>query len=401
MAYPLKSVTVTCPYRYVSSRKPSPWVAGYHPGVDFKALTPTPTYAPAGGKIIFAGWTASYGWLVIGQSKGTDGKMYRWYVAHHSKLSVKTGATVKLGARIGTSGATGNTFGPHVHFEVRKAGYGYWDHVNPAVILNVKATTKTPAPAPITPWFDGLAQNLAASDSVKGKATWDTRMPLLLPTISHYDRDVLTFVEAESAGKQGSAFEKGLDSIGYQLVVADNQRMIATREGTRVGRTKVVTLSEQGPAKDDKQIVMAEIFPRGSTNAAIVECGHFEFREGAAYDAVRLDQGKETRAVTLDFAKACGVPETRVVFYNDENSNTLVSDKAFGGVFGDLGDRPGYENEKYSTLIGWNGKPVIGIYRPDKVHLHDKRPGKGGTSTTFAGKKLADHLPVIYTVGKI
>src|SRR5690606_33587010 len=46
---------------------------------------------------------------------------------------------VKAGDLIGYSGDTGNTFGAHVHFEVREAPYGYWDHIDPKALINVKS----------------------------------------------------------------------------------------------------------------------------------------------------------------------------------------------------------------------------------------------------------------------
>lgn len=148
----LKSTYVTCPFGYVSTKKPSPWKAGYHPGVDFKAAIETDVFAPADFKVIHAGeggWGEAYGIQIIGEAKGIDGKTYRFIVAHLSSEAVTVGKAVKQGAKIGESGETGQTFGPHVHLEVRKAPYGYWDHVDPKVILNVPTATPLPAPAPV------------------------------------------------------------------------------------------------------------------------------------------------------------------------------------------------------------------------------------------------------------
>lgn len=126
------------------------WAAGFHTGVDFLTPTGTTLRAPADSKIIFAGrggWGAAYGIHVIGECKGTDGKTYRWITAHMSSEVVPAGQQVKLGQTLGRSGATGNVTGPHCHFEVRAYNrsardgvFGYWDHVNPAVVLNVTAT---------------------------------------------------------------------------------------------------------------------------------------------------------------------------------------------------------------------------------------------------------------------
>lgn len=148
MAAPVRNPRVTCPFRYKSKRKPSPWAAGYHPGVDFAANVGTAVYAPLKSKIIFAGrggWGSAYGIHVIGECE-IKGVKHRWITAHLSKETVSVGQIVNAGQRLGSSGATGNTFGPHVHFEVRQYNpnkrdgvWGYWDHVNPAAVIGAKA----------------------------------------------------------------------------------------------------------------------------------------------------------------------------------------------------------------------------------------------------------------------
>ncbi len=118
------------------------WAAGHHTGVDFLTPTGTTLKAPVDSKIIHAGtggWGAAYGIHVIGECK-VGGKTYRWITAHMSKVSVKAGQQVKLGATLGKSGATGNVTGPHCHFEVRVSNYAYGKDVNPSVLINVKAS---------------------------------------------------------------------------------------------------------------------------------------------------------------------------------------------------------------------------------------------------------------------
>ncbi|WP_425446059.1 peptidoglycan DD-metalloendopeptidase family protein [Dethiothermospora halolimnae] len=89
-----------------------------HNGIDIGMSTGTPVKATDGGKVIFAGWNNSYGYLVkIDHENG-----YVTYYAHNSKLKVKKGDRVYRGQVISLSGATGNVTGPHLHFEVRKNG---------------------------------------------------------------------------------------------------------------------------------------------------------------------------------------------------------------------------------------------------------------------------------------
>ncbi|TGA97454.1 peptidoglycan DD-metalloendopeptidase family protein [Streptomyces sp. MZ04] len=104
----------------------SMWSSGYHTGVDFPVSTGTPIRAVGPGTVVTAGWSDAYGYQVV--IKHADGK-YSQY-AHQSKLAVSAGQKVSGGQRIGTSGATGNVDGPHLHFEIR-TGPEYGSDIDP------------------------------------------------------------------------------------------------------------------------------------------------------------------------------------------------------------------------------------------------------------------------------
>ncbi|MBC9713674.1 peptidoglycan DD-metalloendopeptidase family protein [Streptomyces sp. TRM66268-LWL] len=108
----------------------SMWSSGYHTGTDFAAASGTPVKAIGEGTVVSAGWSGSYGNEVVIQH--ADGH-YSQY-AHMSQLSVSTGQTVSGGTQIGLVGSTGNSSGPHLHFEVR-TGPGYGSDVDPAAYL--------------------------------------------------------------------------------------------------------------------------------------------------------------------------------------------------------------------------------------------------------------------------
>ena len=95
-----------------------------HKGVDIAASVGTPIYAADGGKVVFAGWKGSYGYLV----EINHGNGYVTRYAHCSSINVKVGDRVVKGQLIARVGATGNATGPHLHFEVLRNGV----HVNPA-----------------------------------------------------------------------------------------------------------------------------------------------------------------------------------------------------------------------------------------------------------------------------
>ncbi|WP_413790255.1 peptidoglycan DD-metalloendopeptidase family protein [Streptomyces rubradiris] len=109
------------------------WSSGYHTGVDFLASSGTPVHAIGPGKVVTAGWGGAYGNQVV--IRHPDG-MYSQY-AHLSKVRISAGDTVSGGQVIGLSGATGNAFGPHLHFEIR-TGPEYGSDVNPLPYLRKK-----------------------------------------------------------------------------------------------------------------------------------------------------------------------------------------------------------------------------------------------------------------------
>ncbi|MFF3850599.1 transglycosylase family protein [Streptomyces sp. NPDC002328] len=108
----------------------SSWSKGYHTGVDFPVPTGTTVKAVASGTVVTAGWGGSFGYQVV--VRHADGR-YSQY-AHLSAISVRDGQSVGAGQRIGRSGNTGNSTGPHLHFEVR-TGPGFGSDIDPVAYL--------------------------------------------------------------------------------------------------------------------------------------------------------------------------------------------------------------------------------------------------------------------------
>ena len=94
-----------------------------HTGLDIAASTGTPIQVVSDGTVISAAYTGAYGNLVkVDHGNGVE----TWY-AHTSKMYVTAGQSVKAGDVIAAVGSTGNSTGPHLHFEIRING----NHVNP------------------------------------------------------------------------------------------------------------------------------------------------------------------------------------------------------------------------------------------------------------------------------
>ena len=92
-----------------------------HTGLDIATSTGTPVLAAASGTVTFSGRKGSYGnLLVITHSNGVQ-----TYYGHCSKIYVSSGHTVTQGQTVAAVGSTGNSTGPHLHFEIRVNGVAY------------------------------------------------------------------------------------------------------------------------------------------------------------------------------------------------------------------------------------------------------------------------------------
>ena len=102
----------------VSSNYYSSRPYGYHRAIDIAGPYGQTIRASYSGRVNFRGWSGGYGNLVIvGHSNG-----YTTYYAHNARFAVYGGQWVGRDQTIAYEGSTGNSTGPHCHFEIRRWG---------------------------------------------------------------------------------------------------------------------------------------------------------------------------------------------------------------------------------------------------------------------------------------
>ena len=107
---------ISSPYGYRAH--PKTGARDFHSGMDIAADPGVPVKATADGIVSFAGWSGGSGNLVALE----HGSGFSTYYAHNKSVVVKVGRKVKRGDLLGYVGSTGNSTGPHLHYEVWKEG---------------------------------------------------------------------------------------------------------------------------------------------------------------------------------------------------------------------------------------------------------------------------------------
>jgi len=128
--YPLPyAVPVTSNYGWRMNPVTTIW--SFHSGIDLGASFGTPVLAAKAGRVDFAGWGNGYGNLVE-LDHGSTGTRY----AHLDAIYVSQGQQVAQGQQIGIVGSTGQSTGPHLHFEIMVPSGDGWLALDPAPYLN-------------------------------------------------------------------------------------------------------------------------------------------------------------------------------------------------------------------------------------------------------------------------
>ena len=170
-AWPLQAHTITAGWLYNEGP--------HHGAIDLRASVGTPVYAAEDGTVNWVqAWDGktktgnqSYGNLVRIQHTAYKGIRLETYYAHLSKVCVKNGEAVKEGQLIGYSGATGNCYGAHLHFEVRLGGIRFnplsWldgDFVKASAAVKLGSYTSVERPAEKAELFTITTSGMSKGD---------------------------------------------------------------------------------------------------------------------------------------------------------------------------------------------------------------------------------------------
>ncbi len=106
----------------------------FHAGTDIGAAQGTPVLAAQDGTVVSAEYAGGYGLMVVLEHQVKEAELQSRY-AHLSDMLVEPGKAVKKGEVIGLVGSTGNSTGPHLHFEMLENTADGWVHVNPDALV--------------------------------------------------------------------------------------------------------------------------------------------------------------------------------------------------------------------------------------------------------------------------
>ncbi|MGA5869248.1 peptidoglycan DD-metalloendopeptidase family protein [Streptomyces cinereoruber] len=214
----------------------SMWSSGYHTGTDFPAPTGTAVRAAANGIVQSALSGGPYGNHITLNHGGGLTSLY----AHLSSMAVRPGQRVPQGMRIGAVGATGNTTGPHLHFEARRGGRT----INPEPFLGYAGGGR-PKPHEVF-WVGERGPELMQAGS-GGARVWDSRTSMRMAAGVAMDataskvaaaaaRAASTAVAPAGAGAQAGAAGGGLQAGDRLALRIDGHEFTAVVETIADGR---------------------------------------------------------------------------------------------------------------------------------------------------------------------
>jgi murein DD-endopeptidase MepM/ murein hydrolase activator NlpD len=173
---------------------------GEHQGIDLQCADGSPVFASAPGTVLFAGSSGGYGFLI----RLIHDNGYETRYGHLSKFLVHKGDYVTQGHEIALSGGrkgaigSGDSTGPHLHFEIRYNGVAY----DPLSYLNAGGS---PSQGKVKKMF-GFVRNPAGEISIVNPVTGRKR-GLTLPEWSAYSANGASYAQLSDADYNGSPNE--------------------------------------------------------------------------------------------------------------------------------------------------------------------------------------------------
>lgn len=286
------------------SRAPS-----FHPGVDLAIAAGSPVYAAKPGTVIKAGVAGSYGNLIIVQHENGISTRY----AHLSRFNVKQGDKVNAGQRIGSVGSTGNSTGPHLHFEIRvnnkpidplprldRNNISLSQEIGKTVADVVKKASKNKK-RKITGFKGKLRSSSGSSGSSASSSSGNG-------SIENEAKEITGVVKFSEIGRRGSnqsnivnaqSDGKGLEIIIqndkiYNVIVNDDVTLDWERGAPGVLNFKVVkdpilNIREGNPVRlryNGKDIFAGFLFTKSRSDKTVISC--------TAYDQMRYLKNKDS-----------------------------------------------------------------------------------------------------------
>lgn len=377
-----------------------------HKGVDFSdgreghevrsCLDGTVTHAGYGG------WGPAYGQHVI--VKSTFKGKTKWVLYGHLKTeNVSVGQRLKAGQKLGTSGGragqrySGNSTGPHLHVQVGYANR-YDRYEDPWAVINHQTAADIVVPSPPATRPDlwvGIDQRNLAGFNDHGEDTWHERIVKTVADIAVVRRAVVCVIELPNP--KAMDFARRMAKIGYNHVGGGMGRHIFATSDVEILGGQLFNLSPDLRG-DNKVAYLARLSMGPKGHPFVVAVTQLE-NEDQSGDT-QVAQAKFFASHVLTYAKGKDVPEDRVLFALDGNSDSRVLHEAFEPLdfFDAAATAYSSENSAWRTFVGWFKKPTKGK-RIDLILAHRKRPVRRFRVRTTTAD-LSDHLDIFADIGK-